>query len=137
MDKGQEQNLINEKPIIYTLGYQGRSLDTLRGIIIEYGITVLVDVRSKPYSRMREFSRFSLAKSLKPICRYLWLGNLLGGLETIEKAKWSEGIETLVKMAHVNRENILIMCMERDYMKCHRLKIVSELNKYKIHHINL
>jgi len=130
------QNRINNEPIVYSVGYQGLGLVDLNNLIVSHEITVLVDVRSKPFSRRPEFCRPRLVDNLKPLCRYLWLGDLMGGYN-IRQPKWSRGIEILVKMIRTDYENVLLMCLERNFEHCHRQQIVADLAQHKIHHINL
>ncbi len=99
---------------IYTIGYRGMTLERLIEIMDEKNINRLLDVRSKPYSRQVQFNGRELAKHLGE--RYLWKGDILGGLSGPIP---EEGIAFLVTIRQT--ETVLIMCMEHDPVSCHRL----------------
>lgn len=49
---------------LFTLGYQGHSIVTLLDLVRTYGISTLIDVRERPYSRKPDFSKLRLAAHL-------------------------------------------------------------------------
>ncbi len=103
--------------MIYSIGYQGMvSSQVLAQELVKRGVTALVDVRSKPYSRWKPtFNRPRLNIDLKKhhVC-YFWKGDVLGGFGTIRD-------ETLSALAKWSRDKtICLMCMEKDPEKCHR-----------------
>jgi len=99
-------------------------------------VDTLVDLREKPYSRKKEFSKIALMDVLRKAgIDYKWMGNVLGGL-TISKEKWIVGCEQLAKMAQ--NQTIVMMCLEADYRKCHRKEVAEMLALFhKIDNINL
>jgi uncharacterized protein (DUF488 family) len=84
-------------------------------VLTRLGVEVLVDVRSRPFSRNREFNRPALAAWFQGTgTDYLWRGDILGGFAPIEE-------EAIKWLAQLCREHIVcIMCMEADPEKCHR-----------------
>ena len=49
---------------LFTLGYQGHSILTFLDVLRTYGITTLIDVRERPYSRKPDFSKKRLEAHL-------------------------------------------------------------------------
>ncbi len=120
--------------MIFTIGYQ-RLADPgqLIRILKDNGVTHLVDVRSKPYSRNRQFNRKVLSETfLDSGILYLWSGDVLGGFNPINE----DAIKTLAEFQ--KDKAVCLMCMEADYRKCHRyLEISKRLEKYNISAIHL
>ncbi len=124
-----------DKPVIYNMGYQFRTLEDVLNIIKEYGITVLVDVRSIPYSRKnKDFNKNNLMRSLP--CRYLWRGKALGGKEGERISQWREGLVEIANLAKT--EKVMLICLEDDVNRCHR-RVLAELLTlhYNIHNISV
>jgi hypothetical protein len=114
-----------DKLVIWNIGYQGRTqqgfIDTLR----QAGVTVLVDLREKPFSRMAGFSKNVLRAALEEAgIAYRHMGKTLGGL-TCTPEMWAEGCRELAQLAQ--GEAVAIMCLERDAAQCHRRKLVQIL----------
>jgi ATP-dependent DNA helicase RecQ len=95
---------------IFTVGYQGLSIEDLGAIMERKGIDRIIDVRSKPFSRKSGFSRKALADAFGP--RYLWKGDVLGGLGVIQ----DDAVDWLARQDGV----LLLMCMETAPRDCHR-----------------
>ena len=115
--------------MLYSIGYQRmKDASELTGHLKSRGITILVDVRSKPYSRKPGFSKPALCKALRAAgIAYSWLGYKLGGLREIEErhirdlAAWQQD------------KTACLMCMEHDPATCHRhYEIGRRLKKYGI-----
>jgi uncharacterized protein (DUF488 family) len=104
--------------MLYTIGYQGmKSTAELIQMLIDNGVTDLVDVRSKPYSRFH-YQAFDRDK-LKPVIesqgiRYIWKGDILGGFGSIKE----NALEWLFDF-HMGRR-ACVMCFEQDPDQCHR-----------------
>ena len=98
---------------IYTIGYERMTVERLVAIMDEKKISLLIDVRSKPFSRNPQFNRNNLVRVLGD--RYLWKGNILGGLNGPAS---EEGIAFLVTIRQT--ETVLMMCMETGPRSCHR-----------------
>ena len=69
---------------IYTIGYQGKSIDELIEILRKYNINHLVDVRSLPRSRLNDFNKEELKESLFYKSIYYKHKPELGGLIDID-----------------------------------------------------
>lgn len=107
--------------MIYTIGYQKRTVAEIVEIMDAKDIGLLVDVRSVPYSRhpsKYEFNRNRLQSSLGS--RYLWLGDICGG----KRGPATDAcIDRLVKYA--GQTGLMLMCMENHPCDCHRLYDLS------------
>ena len=51
--------------MLYTIGYQGRTLDELLALLHAHDIDRLIDIRELPLSRRRGFSKTSLGDALR------------------------------------------------------------------------
>jgi hypothetical protein len=124
--------------MIYSIGYQNTPIPDLIRIIRRLNITLVVDVRSVPYTRRPdryEFNKNRLQKrfaddpSFSPLpasplfhgphhsgCLYIWKGDVLGG--KFGEAK-EEGIVWLVQEARTDNI-LLLLCLEDDPSQCHR-----------------
>lgn len=133
---------------IYTVGHSNLSLAEFLGLLSEFGIRAVVDVRAFPGSRKYpHFSRENLARALeKEGIAYLWLGKELGGYRgrglgaespnTAWRAggfrnyadhmltqEFRRGTERLLSLARERRT--AYMCAERFWWCCHR-RLISD-----------
>ncbi len=130
---------------VYSLGHSDRRLGELVAILKRYGIRVLVDVRSRPGSRVVPwFSKRSLERILPSHgVEYLWLGDLLGGLhepfypERLETMEYRRGIGVLASLIESLPGRVAFMCRERYWLNCHRAYIADTLHAlgYTVIHI--
>ncbi|MFP4546212.1 MAG: DUF488 family protein [Methanomassiliicoccales archaeon] len=109
---------------IFTVGYQGRSLEELVRLLRSEGVEAVVDVRSAPSSVRREFDRANLESFLPPQgIDYFHLPQL-GGLregtyqEHMGSEEFRRGMEGLQGIAR--ERSTAIMCMEPRPSSCHR-----------------
>jgi uncharacterized protein (DUF488 family) len=116
-----------ENTMLYTIGYQDKRIEEFIAALHDRGIEWLLDVRSKPFSRITSYRRDVLKRRLKREgISYSWGGATLGGFCKIKEseikrlAKWQEG-----KVA-------VIMCMEADPRDCHRFQIAERLGRYGV-----
>ena len=141
------------KPGFYSIGYEGKNIDSFLDILIRNGIEVLIDVRANPFSMNFVFTGKKLKEYLKKVgIDYIHLpelginGNLRKGLETKEDyAKlfehYQDKILTKANLGKIilegKEKRIAIMCMEKDHESCHRGIIASELEKMEYEVIHL
>ena len=108
--------------LIYTWGYQGRTVEALVEIVEREGIDVVVDVRGNPYSRRPEWRKEALEKTLGGGYRWIgWLGNANyrdGGEPRLRDAR--RGMQELDRLIVKGARSILLLCYERDWRDCHR-----------------
>lgn len=104
--------------IIHSIGHSNRPIEVLVAKLLTFEITRLIDVRTRPYSRFcPQFNQQPLSDILEWYgIAYEFKGNNLGGLD--ENINFSLTIDELSERS--NQENIVLMCSEADYKKCHR-----------------
>ena len=113
--------------MIYSIGYQ--NLRTLADLIEQlkmHRVELLLDVRSKPYSRNAAFRKDTMERNL-PLngISYRWMGQTLGGFSEISES----AIKNLAELQ--KGKTICLMCMEADPDKCHRkTEIAMRLDRY-------
>ena len=104
---------------IFTIGHSNHAVEFFIALLKQHGIEVLVDARSRPYSRyVPHFNRESL-KELLPVegLQYLYMGDQLGG-RSEGNAPFLQGLERLI--AGAGKFRVAVMCAEEDPAKCHR-----------------
>jgi len=124
--------------MIYSIGYQGLQFPRFKEILVEKDISILVDVRSKPYGRAFQYNRKALefmTKATAPTLLYWYKGDVLGGFNPVkpEALKWLEGLGApngkefgpAFKVPDVNI-NYLMLCFEADPRQCHRHYILAK-----------
>ncbi len=115
---------------MWTIGHGTQSFTELEQRMNPYEISVLVDVRSRPYSKHApDFTR----RALEALCEeagigYRWLGATLGGKPDDgpvgpERPGFDESIEELIELAE--SAPTAILCAELEPSTCHRSKIVA------------
>jgi len=132
--------------LIYTIGYEGRSLDDLSQELKSKGIGRLVDVREIARSRKPGFSSSRLAEGLfNNGIEYVHM-RLLGSPKALREELKRTGdfnafAEAYKRHLRSQRESLallskaasekptVIMCLERDPAYCHRSIIASELQE--------
>lgn len=137
------QTRIGEADRLFTVGYEGRSIDGFVELLADEGIERLVDVRDNPWSRKPGFTKGELAEHLeeggvdyehlgelgtpKPIRRGLSEGEIddfeaayLGHLDD-----QAEAVERLHELA--DERPTAVMCMERDVEDCHRQYLAKRM----------
>lgn len=139
------QSRLGDEQLLFTVGYQGRSLDGFVELLHEEGIEQLVDVRDNPWSRKPGFTGSALADALEDAgIAYEHLGDLgtpkrirealsEGEIEDFQTAYTEhldgqdEALERLVALA--DARPTAIMCMERDVEDCHRRFLARRMAK--------
>ena len=151
----EEKKLIKNKrprktaPCLFTIGYEGRSIDEYLNLLIKNNIKVLCDVRKNPLSRKYGFSKQSLQKKTKELnIKYLHIPEL-GIKSNLRKDLFSEQDykelfalykkETLPKKQRelndilvliLDKKNRLALtCFEAEHQLCHRHCVASVLKK--------
>lgn len=129
---------------IYSIGYGTRELDDFLEILKAHGIEYLLDVRSKPFSKINpDFNQNELKYFLeRNSIRYVYMGDTLGGLPQFpscydkegrvdyEKLRTKDfflsGIERL-KTAYEQNLPVVLMCSESNPCECHRSKLIGRV----------
>lgn len=108
---------------IYTIGHGAASTDLLAHLLEGAGVSILVDVRSRPYSRYHhQFNKAELRETLgSHAITYLWRGENLGGLG--ENRLFPETVAEVAEMATTG--TVALMCSEKSPADCHRRTMLA------------
>jgi uncharacterized protein (DUF488 family) len=128
---------------IYSVGYEGLTLDGLVDRLSGAKVSVVVDVRLNPVSRRPGFSRKRLAEALTAAgIEYVHekqLGNPQDNRDSFRDGDGKEGrarmrailasdasdaMKRLVAMA--SKKRVALLCVEREHHRCHRC-VISEM----------
>lgn len=146
----------DNRNILFTIGYEGRSLEAFINILIKNNIRVLCDVRKNPISRKFGFSGKTLARVLEGTgIKYTHIAELgidsakRAGLNTADdydelfagyrdsmndRAEYIEKVHGLF----IEYGRIALMCYEREPLMCHRNIIREEMTGlYGMESVNL
>nr|BBH94340.1 hypothetical protein KTA_25390 [Thermogemmatispora argillosa] len=137
-----------EAACLFTLGYEGLSLDAYLSLLLSHEVRVLVDVRRNPLSRKFGFARARLAQALYEVgIAYLHLpalgvpSELRRGLVTEEayRALFAQYVadllpretESLARLARLiaERKRVALTCFEADPCHCHRAVLAAYLQQ--------
>ena len=128
---------------IYTIGHSKHSTEDFIELLKKYLIEVLVDVRSRPYSKLvPQFNKDNLKASLMANgIKYLFLGKELGGLpdeshyydtdgyviysRIAESEAFRKGISRLEN--GITKYRVGIMCSEENPSGCHRRLLIGRV----------
>ncbi|MGQ9920934.1 MAG: DUF488 domain-containing protein [Desulfobacca sp.] len=126
---------------IFTIGHGNHDWETFLALLRTHGITLVVDVRSSPYSRYTpHFSKAPLKQALAAAgIGYLFLGRELGGQSAaaefydqdghvlydrlVASAAFREGLAAVRQ--HGATARVALLCGEEDPSHCHR-RLVAE-----------
>jgi uncharacterized protein (DUF488 family) len=143
-------------PPLYTIGYQGRSLEEFLAVLRREGIGCVVDVRRNALSRKPGFSKTALREALAGAgIDYLHLRRL--GIESAQRKglKTDEDYARLFRQykktvlpitdKEINivydiivKERTALLCYEYDHNYCHRAVVgryICKLKECTLHHI--
>ena len=134
---------MTKTPSLFTIGHSDHKLDALVDLLRAAGVSLLVDVRSAPWSRyVPQFNRENLQRSLTHTqVDYCFLGDKLGGrpddpgcydevghvlyYRLAVMDSFREGIRALEDLA--TQQSTAIMCAEEDPTDCHRRLLVAKV----------
>jgi len=131
---------------MFTVGYEGRDVPEFAGVLRDFKVDVLVDVREKPISRKRGFAKSALRRMLESLGKSYLHVRSLGSPKALRDKLKREGDYRLffakyrehasappqrAQIRHIRRmvedgANVCLMCYERDASKCHR-SVVAEM----------
>lgn len=128
---------------VFTIGHSNHSAEKFVGLLKGYGIEVVADVRSRPYSR--HAPHFN-ARDIEAILsdngiRRLFLGFELGGRPTAEEFYDADGrvdyariegsrpfLDAIQRLEReVRNHRIALLCSEEDPARCHRRLLVGRV----------
>jgi uncharacterized protein (DUF488 family) len=126
------ERLQKEYESLYTIGSSDNSIEEFIGLLHEYGVEVVGDVRRFPKSRFSWFEKEALRKRLEEEgIEYRWWGEGLGGYRHggyrtyMLSPKFKEAIKEVEKTA--KERKLCLMCSERLPWRCHRRFIAEAL----------
>jgi uncharacterized protein (DUF488 family) len=126
--------------VVYTIGHSNHPPERFLELVERHGISAIVDVRSRPYSRMNpQFNRENLKRLLASRgIAYVFLGRELGARSEdpacysdgkvqydrlARTALFRQGIDRLTEGIETHR--LALMCAEKDPLECHRTILVA------------
>ena len=142
---------------LYTIGYEGLSFGSFVRFLRDYHVMTVIDVREKPISRKRGFSKSALGQGLATNhINYVHLqplGTPKDLREELNKTKdyseffkrynclldaRTEYIDEIIKI--MMEKTVALVCFEKDAAKCHRNAVANKIQKVssrpvEIHHI--
>lgn len=127
--------------LLYTIGYSGFAIDDFIKALHQYGIDVIVDVRSSPYSAYyRDYDKENLMRQLKQsgvmygnfACEFgarqedksLYLNGRLDFEEFAKTDRFQKGI-TRIRTGTMQGHICALLCAEKDPIYCHRAILVA------------
>jgi uncharacterized protein (DUF488 family) len=130
---------------LFTIGHSNHPIETFLQLLLDHGVQLLVDIRSKPYSRFHpQFNKKNLEIVLpQHSVVYMFAGEALGGrpadpacyrvgeggelqvdYDLVMQRDWfRQGIEQLIKETRYLQT--AIMCAEEDPARCHRYNLIG------------
>jgi uncharacterized protein (DUF488 family) len=163
MKKGKKKQLSRNArawPVIYTLGYERKDLISYVKILLDHGITKVVDVREHPWSQRPEYVKGPFSRVLSEHgIEYLHdknLGNpkaIRNTARTREDAlkmfdtyinsseELLDGLKSVIRQARKTSERICLVCYENAPEECHRSVLLQTLRsqriQFKVHHLGI
>ncbi len=134
-------------PVLMSIGHSTHPPGVFVDLLQRYGVEVVVDVRTSPFSRFNpQFNRDNLRLGLREVgIRYIFLGEELGGKpdgdefydpdghvlygRLAETPLFESGLMRLIDGA--KRFRVAIMCSEEDPSECHRFLLVTRVLQRK------
>ncbi|MFW5721227.1 MAG: DUF488 family protein [Bacteroidota bacterium] len=132
---------------IYTIGYEGISKKSFIAWLIHHKIDIVADIRQRPISRKKGFSKKGLCESLSENnIKYLGYPSLGVQKEIRDELKKSGNYKSFFKkyresLTSKNQEinelykkvesgkRLALLCFEHDANKCHRLVLAEQIKK--------
>lgn len=107
--------------VIYSIGTGNRELKDFIKIVAEAKLDILVDVRSRPYSKY--FPHFN-REFMRPIVeengtKYIYRGKNLGGLD--QNVYRDETLDEVAAWVAEGKK-VAVMCSETSFKSCHRFR---------------
>ena len=141
---------VEAKRAVFSIGYEGLTIDSFLYKLIVNNITLVVDVRNNPQSMKYGFSKKSFKKYIEnagmkyihipelgiPSTMRKGLGEsvshktLFKAYETKLLPKQETEIKQLIDLTNQN-ERIALVCFEADHNFCHRHTLIEHLQKNK------
>lgn len=134
---------------LYTAGHSTATPEDFVALMTEHAIDVVVDVRSKPRSRLAHFDQIPFQAGLEEAgVSYRFLGDRLGGVpqDPGVRARWQQGRLDAAIVAHLRTSDewhdgiaeltrliaggggrtVCVVCSEADANECHRKAVALD-----------
>jgi uncharacterized protein (DUF488 family) len=127
--------------MIHTIGHSNHSIGQFVSLLLKFGIEIVADVRSTPYSRFNpQFGRDRLQRAMASAgMQYLFLGKELGARSQDPACYDAEGRVSYARLAATDlfrsgiervrdgmrAHRVALMCAEREPLECHRTILVA------------
>lgn len=142
----EKQKRIYEETQLFSIGYEGISLETYINRLIINDVRVLCDVRKNAYSQKYGFSKSQLQKACEGVgIKYLHIPEL--GIESdqrqelvlqkdfdelfenYEKTTLKNNNHALLKIKEIidKEKRIALTCFEKNPLQCHRTRVANAL----------
>ena len=138
---------VERRCVLFTVGYERRSVEEMVEALRDAGVRVLLDVRELPLSRRRGFSKTRLSQAVhdaglgyehvrslgnpKPLRQLYMAGELQRGADAYGRHLRSTSRDALLELASRADEGICLLCVEHDHERCHRAVIVDALREVR------
>lgn len=154
--KDEKERYVQNEQVLFTIGYEGRSLEAFMNTLVQNDVRLLCDVRKNPLSRKFGFTKERLEQTAKVMgIQYLHLPSL--GIESAKRKSldtqadylmlfddykktlpnYKSQLEALYNQ-FCNNVRIALMCFEKEPEMCHRHIIRDYLcDRYPIRSIDL
>lgn len=141
----------DKTPFVFTIGYEGLTIDAFLNKLIAYNIMLVIDVRNNPQSMKYGFSKKSFSDYIEkagmkyvhipelgiPSAMRKGLGTSVSHEQLFQKyetdllPKQEEAQARLLDLIAKN-SRVALICFEADYHFCHRHILVDHLLKEKV-----
>lgn len=126
----------------YTIGHSKHTTEEFVSLIKPYGINMVIDVRSIPFSRYApQFNRTFIQRNFDCFAiNYEYMGDVLGGKfiytdffnesgcvgfhKVTSNELFQKGNDSVIAKIK-NGMNLVLMCTEKDPLYCHRFLLIS------------
>ena len=146
MERINAQKRHYEEPMLFTIGYEGLSLEQYIKKLILFDVHTLCDVRKNAYSQKYGFSKHTLEKACVGVgIRYVHVPQL--GIESdkrrdlrsqkdydilfdeYERTTLKENTEALLYVRSIidADKRVALTCFEKDPRQCHRSRVAKAL----------
>lgn len=131
---------------LYTIGYEGRSLEEYLNVLLIHGVRILCDVRKNAYSQKYGFSKAVLQPACEGVgVKYIHIPEL--GIESNQRhelysqadydvlfeiyrntvlTRSDEYLDRIVNMIDTD-ERVALTCFEKNVEQCHRTQIARKI----------
>lgn len=118
---------------LMTIGHSSHDWLTFEALLDQHNIGLVVDVRSRPRSRLQHFNKPELRSRLNQIgISYIHAGDELGGdngsaapdyFAVTRSVRFLRGIDSIVDCGR--RTRLVLLCAEHEPLECHRCLLIG------------